>query len=87
MTQLIALIISVARALPIIDKWLGELFSAYQEEKTRRVKAETERTINEAIKDQDQRKIESEQTSGKPSGMGDIRDSIPGVELRDKGKS
>ncbi|MCS6281470.1 MAG: hypothetical protein HUM72_12630 [Dolichospermum sp.] len=86
MTQLIALVLAVAKALPIIDKWLGELFNAYQVQKKKEVQAETERVINEGIKNQDQRKIESDQTSGKPSRMGSVRDSLPNVGLRDKGK-
>ena len=86
MTQIIALVLAIAKALPIIDKWLGELFSAYQVQKRKEIQAETERVINEGIQIQDQRKIESDQTSGKPSGLGTIRDSLPGV-VRDKGKS
>lgn len=86
MTQIIALVLAVAKALPIIDKWLGELFSAYQVHKRKEIQAETERVINEGIQIQDQRKIESDQTSGKASGLGTIRDSLPGI-VRDKGKS
>jgi hypothetical protein len=86
MTQLIALVLAVAKALPIIDKWLGELFNAYQVQKKKEIQAETERAINEGIQNQDQRKIESDQTSGKPSGLGTIRDSLPGI-VRDERKS
>jgi hypothetical protein len=85
MTQLIALVLAVAKAIPIIDKWLGELFNAYQVQKKKEVQAETERAINEGIQNQDQRKIESDQMSGKPSGMGTVRDSLPGV-VRDERK-
>jgi hypothetical protein len=85
MSQAIALIIALAKALPIIDKWLGELFAAYQVQKKKEIQEATERAINEAIKNQDQRPIESLQISGKPSGLGSIRDSLPGV-MRDKGK-
>jgi hypothetical protein len=85
MMQAISLILALAKALPIIDKWLGELFAAYLVQKRKEVQEATERAINEAIKNQDQRPIESSQISGKPSGLGSIRDSLPGV-MRDKGK-
>lgn len=86
MAQAIALILAIAKALPIIDKWLGELFAAYQVQKKKEIEEANKKAIDDAIKSQDQRSIESDQTSGKPSGMGTIRDSLPGVELRDKRK-
>jgi hypothetical protein len=84
--QLIPLILAVAKAIPVIDKWLGELFAAYQAYRKKEIEEATTRAINEGIKNQDQRPIESDQTSGKPSGMGTIRDSLPGIGVRDKGK-
>jgi hypothetical protein len=82
MMQAISLILALAKAIPIIDKWLGELSTAYQVYKKKEIEEATKRAIDEAIKNQDQRPIESDQTAGKPSGLGVIRDSIPGVELR-----
>ncbi len=82
--QIIATILAIAKAIPIIDKWLGELVAAYQAYKKKEVEESTKRAIDEGIKNQDQRPVESDQTSGKPSGLGTIRDSLPGVELRIK---
>jgi hypothetical protein len=87
MMQAISLILALAKAIPVIDKWLGELAIAYQIYKKKEIEEATKRAIDEGIQNQDQRPIESDQTSGKPSGLGTIRDSIPGVKLRDKGKS
>jgi hypothetical protein len=87
MMQAISLILALAKAIPIIDKWLGELAVAYQAYKKKETEEKTKRAIDEGIENQDQRPIESDQTSGKPSGMGVVRDSIPNVRVRDKGKS
>jgi hypothetical protein len=84
--QVISFILALAKAAPIIDKWLGFLVSAYQEQKKKEIQEATKKAIDEGIKNQDQRAIESDQTSGKPSGMGTVRDSLPGVWLRDQGK-
>ena len=82
--QIISLILAIAKTIPIIDKWLGKLVAAYQTYRKKEIQEATKRAINEAIKTQDQRPVESDQTSGKPSGMGTIRDHLPGVELRIK---
>jgi hypothetical protein len=86
MMQVISVILALAKAAPIIDKWLGLLFVAYQEQKKKEIQEANKKAIDEGIKNQDQRPIESDQISGKPSGMGTVRDSIPGVWLRDQGK-
>jgi hypothetical protein len=83
MMQAISLILALAKAIPIIDKWLGELAIAYQVYKKEQVAEQTRIEIDLAVENQDQRKIESENYSGNYSGHGDIRTSIPGV-LRDK---
>lgn len=83
MSQLIVAIIALAKAIPIIDKWLEKLFDAYVIYKDEKIKEQTQREIDQAIKDQDQRRIEGENHSGNYSGHGDIRTSLPGV-MRDK---
>lgn len=85
--KVISFILALAKAAPIIDKWLGLLFLAYQEHKKKEIQKATKKAIDEGIENQDQRDMESDQTSGKPSGMGTIRNSLPGVGLRDKRKN
>jgi hypothetical protein len=86
MMQIISLILALAKAAPIIDKWLGFLVSAYQAQRKRETEEATKKAIDEGIKNQDQRPVEGDQTAGKPSGMGTIRDSLPGVRMHHERK-
>lgn len=83
MSQIIVAIIALAKAIPIIDKWLEKLFDAYAVYRDEKAKEQTKKEIDQAIQSQDQRKVESENYSGKYSGHGDIRTTLPGV-MRDK---
>lgn len=81
--QVITAIMAVVKAIPIIDKWLEKLFIAYSAWKKEQAAEQTKKEIDQAIKDQDQRRVEGEDHSGNYSGHGDIRTSLPGV-MRDK---
>jgi hypothetical protein len=81
--KFISVIITLAKAIPVIDKWLERLFDAYVIYKSEKSKEQTQIEIDRAIETQDQRRVENENHSGVYSGHGDIRTSLPGV-LRDK---
>ena len=82
--QIISLILSVASAIPVIDKWLGRLLEAYAAYKLEKLKQLNKRAIDEVIKSKDQRTLEDEEHSGKPSGIGTVVSSLP--RMRDQSK-
>jgi hypothetical protein len=83
--RIISAIIALAKAVPVIDKWLSQLVTEFSKWKSEQIKKETAQSVDLGIKEQDQRKIEDEEHSGVYSGLGDIRSSLPGV-VRDKTK-
>ena len=74
---------AIVKAVPIIDKWLERLLVAYSAWKAEQVAEQTKIEIDRAIDLKDQRRVEGENHTGKYSGHGDIRTSIPGV-MRDE---
>jgi hypothetical protein len=76
---ILTLITSISKAIPVVDKWIEELVAAYIIQKKIWVMKENRKAIELAIKEQDQRGLEDEDFSGKPSGIGTIRDTLPGV--------
>lgn len=80
--QFISLLIAIASAVPIIDKWLERLILEYLKYKQDRIKQQNKDAVKDAIENHDQRPLESEQYSGKPSGHGTVIDSLP--RMRDK---
>lgn len=83
MMRFIAVVITLAKAIPVIDKWLERLFDAYVIYKSEKIKEQTQIEIDRAIENNDQRKLENENHAGNYSGVGDIRTSLPGV-VRDE---
>lgn len=81
----ISALIAIAKAVPVIDKWLTELVKAFYEWKKEEIKKQTAQNVDLGIKEQDQRKVEDEDHSGRYSGHGDIRSTLPGV-MRDEKK-
>jgi len=75
--QFASLVIAFARAIPIIDKWLEMLVLAYTKQRQEELIKLNKKIIDEAIQKQDQRKVESENYSGRPSGNGVTVDSLP----------
>ena len=74
-------IIAVSKIIPAVEKLLGLLFSEWAKYKNIKINEATIEAVNTAIQNQDQREIESEQYSGKPSGIGDIRPAA-GILMR-----
>ena len=75
--QFVSLVVAIARIIPIINKWLEMVVVAYTKQRQEELIKFNKKIINEAIQKQDQRKIESENYSGKPSGHGVAVDSLP----------
>jgi hypothetical protein len=75
----ISLLTAIFKAIPTMEAWWESLVIAWIKYKNIQLKKETIQAIKEAIKDQDQRGLEDEEHSGKPSGIGSIRTSLPGV--------
>jgi len=75
--QIVSLVIAIARAIPIIDRWLEMLVLAYTKQRQEELIKLNKKIIDEAIQKKDQRKIESESYSGRPSGHGSTVDSLP----------
>jgi len=84
MSQIASLIIAISKILPVVQKLLEELFEQYKAEKRKRVIAATNAKVEKVIKEQDQRELEHETISGKPTGIGTIRTSLPGVMHKPK---
>jgi len=86
MAQVIAAILAVAKMFPIIDWWLDKLLVEYARIKKLKIQKETIEAVDTAFETHDQRGLESEEHSGQYSGVGTIRDSLPGVHQSPKDK-
>ena len=82
----VSLLTALFAAIPTFERWWESLMLEYIKLKKDRITKETREAIQNVFKEQDQRAIEDEDYSGKPSGIGTIRDSLPGV-VRDPKKS
>jgi hypothetical protein len=67
-------IIAVSKLVPVAEKLLDLLFKEWAKYKNIKIAEATTEAVKEAIETRDQREVESEQYSGKPSGVGTIRD-------------
>jgi hypothetical protein len=79
LAQVIAAILAIAKSLPVLDKWIGMLVTEYARIKKLKIEKETIEAVDAAFETHDQRGLESEEHSGQYSGVGTIRDSLPGV--------
>lgn len=84
--KIISALAALIKAIPIIHEWLNKVIAAYDEWKSKEIKKQTAKDVDLGIKEQDQRKVEDEDHSGRFSGRGDIRSSLPNV-VRDEKKS
>lgn len=75
--QVIAAIIAIAKAVPVIDSWLQQLVAAYTAARIASMKKENRDAIRKAVQEQDQRDLESavgNPNPGEPS-------NAPGSEI------
>jgi hypothetical protein len=80
----LALITSIAKAVPIVDKWIEELVAAYVVQRKNWIKKENHDAIKKSFETDDQRPIEETMGydhAGLPTGTPGavIVDSLPGV--------
>jgi hypothetical protein len=87
MAQVIAAILAIAKAVPVIDKWLEQLLTMYATQKEVWQNKANKEALERVFKTQDQREIEHEDYSGKPSGHGTVRTDLPGVRQSKQSKS
>jgi divalent metal cation (Fe/Co/Zn/Cd) transporter len=82
LTTIIAVVLAASRAVPIIDTWIQLLITAYVNYAVDRMSYENWTALKKAVNDKDQRDLEKaigNPNAGEPSGVGDIRTSLPGV--------
>lgn len=84
MASIIASILAVAKAIPVLDSWLQQLVVAYTKARIKSMTAENIAAIRAVMDSQDQRPAETALGSphaGEPSGLNgtEIRDTLPGV--------
>lgn len=84
MSQFIALALAIAKAVPVVDKWLSVLVAAYTTARIEAMAKEDREAIRKAFAEHDQRALEKSighPDPGAPSGVPGsvIRDRRPGV--------
>ena len=79
MTQVLAVLLAIFKAVPTIEIWWGRLISEYVKFKGLQITKENKAAVIKALKEQDQRELEDEKHSGKSSGVGTFRPYLPGV--------
>ena len=80
--EIIGGVVAFIKAIPIIDSWFQKLAAAYVAAQIASMKDADRAAIRKAISEFDQREIEKQlgsSTAGKPTGLGEIRDKLPGV--------
>lgn len=77
---IITIITSISKAIPIVDKWIEQIIAAYIVQRKAWIIKENHEAIKLAINNHDQRDLEDTAHSGEYSGVGTIRDSLPGVK-------
>lgn len=80
----INLLLSIAKAVPIVDKWIEQLSTLYFQTRIAEMKKENRDAIKTALEKQDQRDLEralGSTIAGEPSGTpgSEIIDKLPGV--------
>lgn len=85
MSQFITLIISISKAVPIVNNWIQELIVAFTNQRIDSMSKENRESIKKAIEQKDQRDLEKAMGSinaGELSGIPGtvVVDKLPGVE-------
>lgn len=79
----ISIVLSLIKAIPILERWFVALFRAYTDDMIARMKEENAEAIKKAIETGDQRPIETtigSKKAGEATGVGEIVTKLPGVE-------
>lgn len=75
-------IFSLLKSIKILNDWVELFVIEYLKWKQERLIEINKEEINNALKNKDQRRLESPEVSGKPSGVGHIVSELP--RMRDK---
>jgi len=83
--SIISLLLAIAKAIPIVDKWIQTLVAQYVNLRIETMRSENIKAIRSALIDHDQRELErsiGSKTPGEVSGDAGavIVDKLPGVE-------
>ena len=80
--QFFAILFTLIKAVPIIDKWAELFVLNYLEWKKSRLIEINKKIIKESLELKDQRKLEDEEHSGMISGLGAVIDTLPRVRIK-----
>lgn len=79
---ILGLLLALFKAVPALEKLWEDIVTTYVAAKIAQMKVANRDAIRRAIDTHDQRPIEVQigsDTAGKPTGLGEIRDTLPGV--------
>ena len=80
--NLLPFIFSLLKSIKALNDWVELFVIEYLKWKQERLIEINKEEINNALKKRDQRRLESPEVSGKPSGVGNIVSDLP--RMRDK---
>jgi len=85
MSAFIAAVLSIAKAIPVVDKWIQQLVVEYTNARIDSMKKEDVEIIKNAITLQDQRELEKTMGSSRAGELSGVEgsvivDSLPGVK-------
>ena len=80
--QFFAILFTLIKAVPIIDKWAELFVLNYLEWKKTRLVEINKKIIKESLELKDQRKLEDEERSGRNSGLGAVVESLPRLRIK-----
>ena len=83
-SSVMALLLAIFKAVPTIELWWVRIVTEYIKLKGMQIARENKAAIIKALQNDDQRGLEDEDHSGKPSGIGTIRDSLPNIVHKSK---
>ena len=77
--SVMALMLAIFKAVPTIEIWWERLVVEYIKLSKLKIAKDNKAAIIKALQDDDQRGLEDEDHSGRPSGIGTIRPTLPNV--------
>ncbi len=80
--QFFAILFSLLKAIPVIDKWVELFVLNYLGWKKSRLIEINKKIIKESLELKDQRKLEDEERSGRNSGLGTVVESLPRLRIK-----
>ncbi len=81
-TTILDILLALFKAIPALEKLWEDVVTLYVAARIATMKRENKDAIRVVLEKHDQRPIEDQlgsDTAGKPTGLGEIRDTLPGV--------